>query len=370
MTSPDTIYHAPDRDQLCQVLIEASKSDIPVLVVSNKGKPSWFDKKFSNSLVRFKQSIGRQNGDIVKSTAQTLGQNPRDVLVLTGSQIDLRMAKSGGAVLIAAQWSHDAIVRALGIRVTNSEELKTILHLTKNWSARWYYEGQEDFYHVAALADLSTYGKDHATVHFARQLTATVKDGGARLNSLLAITARSLLTSEIDLSGRIAWGIFPSSNSNNNDTDVLSDFCHRLRTTVSRVRFAERGEPLLIRHKPSPKRSAGGSGDRTDPRDQLISLHINPYYRGKLSGRHVILLDDCTTYGVSFGVAASLLRSAGATSMTGIALGKFGSQLRFYDIAVDGSPYVPIEHYQVSESRYFNGNVVNHGIQRDLRDLI
>ena len=43
--------------------------------------------------------------------------------------------------------------------------------------------------------------------------------------------------------------------SANNDSEVLSDFTHRLRTTVSRVRFAERNQPLFIRHAHSIKRS-------------------------------------------------------------------------------------------------------------------
>jgi hypothetical protein len=167
------------------------------------------------------------------------------------------------------------------------------------------------------------------------------------------------------------WGVFPSSSSNNNDTDVLSDFTHRLRTTVSKVRLAKRGEPLFIRHTPSPKRSKGGGGDRTNPRQQIETLHLNPAYRKNVKGRNVVVIDDCATYGVSFGVAAALLRKAGANSVTGVALGKFGHQLRYYEIDINSDPFAPVPagKYAVRVNRAFNG-VENPGSQNTIRALI
>lgn len=83
----------------------------------------------------------------------------------------------------------------------------------------------------------------------------------------------------------------------------------------------------------------------------------------------MVLLDDCTTYGVSFGVAAALLREAGADGMTGVALGKFGNQLSFYDIELLDDPFAPVENFHVKTQRGFDGSA-NHDVQRDLRDLI
>ncbi len=54
------------------------------------------------------------------------------------------------------------------------------------------------------------------------------------------------------------------------------------------------------------------------------------------------MIDDVTTYGVSFGVAAAFLRKAGAASVTGVGLGKFGNQLRYYEIDVNTDPYKPV----------------------------
>ena len=153
------------------------------------------------------------------------------------------------------------------------------------------------------------------------------------------------------------------------DTEVLSDFTHRLRTTVSKVRMAKKGEPLFIRHTASAKRSSGGGGDRTDPTGQITTIHINPEYRGKLDGRHVIVVDDCTTYGVSFAVAAAFLKKAGASKVTGLALGKFGNQLRHYDIEINPDPYAPVTDF-TENSRGSFGGVNNTAVLHDLTELV
>lgn len=252
------------------------------------------------------------------------------------------MGKNGGAVLLAAGWASDHRVQALGIQVSSAAELQEIIDLTANWPGGWWCEANLPGYTVRALADLSGYGVPDPQAVFAKNLTKTVKNGGARLNALLAITARSLLSDGFGAEDKLAWGVYPASHSKNDDEDTLSDFVHRLRTTVSQVHFARRGNPLFIRHKPSPKRSTGGGGDRNDPTNQITTLNLNPYYRGKLAGRHVVVVDDCTTYGVSFGVAAAFLKKAGAKKVTCVALGKFGGRLGYYDITLNADPFAPV----------------------------
>src|SRR5690348_4308907 len=90
----------------------------------------------------------------------------------------------------------------------------------------------------------------------------------------------------------LVWGVYPSSSSGNDDREILSDFSHRLRTTISRSHFCKKGQPLFIRHTASPKRSYGGGGNRTDPSGQMETIHLNPFYaeNKRLVGKHVIVL--------------------------------------------------------------------------------
>lgn len=77
------------------------------------------------------------------------------------------------------------------------------------------------------------------------------------------------------------------------------------------------------------------------------------------------------TYGTSFGVAAALLKAAGAASITCIALGKFGNQDKSYDISITGIPGAPL----TSSDYNINGissitSVRSGNVQRSLVHLL
>jgi hypothetical protein len=374
ITSPDAVLSGGKPDpKIVKLLIAAKAAKNPVGLISNHVEPKWFQETFGDSGVQYLHSPSRQDGKIVAKNAEKFQLNSYDVLVLATKEEDVQMGKNGGAVLIAAGWSTDRVVKALGIRVDNVQQLQEVIDLTAGWSGHWWFAADKPRYKVRALADLSGYGVSDAQQVFGKKLTNTVKDGGSRLNALLAVTARSLLTDGTIAEEDLLWGVYPSSSSNNNDTEVLSDFTHRLRTTVSRVRFAKRDEPLFIRHSASSKRSKGGGGDRNDPTEQILTLHLNPFYknRGRLSGRHVIVIDDCTTYGVSFGVAAAFLRKAGAASVTGVALGKFGDRLAYHEIDISSDPFAPVlkDGFTTTAPKVFAGTNSN-AAQQVLHALI
>lgn len=376
LASPDALIRQGKLDQdLIDVLKQARAAGNPTALVSNHLRPQWFDTAFNGSGVQFIQERGRQGGAIVARNAEKFSLNPFDALVLATKDVDVQMGKNGGALLVACGWSSDRQVAALGVQIASAADVKEVIELTAGWSGKWWYSGDAARYSVRALSDLSTkkYGLTGTQQAFALGLTSTVKNGGAKLNALLAVTARSLLMEGFGKKIGLVWGVYPSSKSCNNDSEVLSDFSHRLRTTVSRVRFAKKGEPLFVRHKLSSKRSAGGSGDRTDPLEQVLTIHLNPYYKesSRLVGKHVVVIDDCTTYGVSFGVAAAFLRAAGAASVTGVALGKFGSQLRYYEIDIASDPFKPVTlaNFKVAASTVMAG-ATNSAAQSSLQDLI
>ena len=343
MTSPDAVLRGGVPDPaLVQVLKDAAATGHPVGLISNHREPAWFAQAFGGSGVQFLQSIGRQSGDVVRQNAEKFKLQPFDIVVLATKGEDVQMGKNGGALLVGAAWSADAQVKALGVGVVDAGQFREVIQLTAAWTGQWWFTATAPRYRVLALSDLSGYGRSVTQQDFARRLTATVKNGGTRLTALLAITARSLLMDGTHAVKDLLWGVYPSSSSANDDKDTLCDFAHGLRTTVSRVRFSARGAPLFIRHKPSTKRSSGGGGDRTDPTEQILTIHVDPAYKTRLAGKHVVVVDDCTTYGVSFGVAAAFLLKAGAASVTGVALGKFGNQLRHYEIDILTDPFEPV----------------------------
>lgn len=375
MASPNSLLKdGKPLAEIVEVLKEVREAGSPVGLISNNDQPDWFDDFFSESGVQFIHHAGRQNGWIVAQNAKKFDLDPFNVLVLASKSEDVQMGKNGGAVLVAAGWGNlRKDVDALGIKVQSADELAQIVRLTEGWPGGWWWSADAKDYSIRALADLSTFGKDHTQAQFRDGIRSTVKGGGVRLNALLAVVARSLLREGVSEKNNLLFGVYPSSSSSNLDDEVLSDFTHRLRTTVSRVRMASRGKPLFIRHRPSIKRHASHGGiDRTDPTDQITSLHLNPEYKGKIDNRNVVLVDDCATYGVSFGVASAFLKAAGATSVTCVALGKFGGQLRHYPITINGDPFSPItskEEFTVGKVLYFCGTS-DAGSQHVLQSLI
>ncbi|VXC99177.1 hypothetical protein [Pseudomonas sp. 9Ag] len=343
ITSQAAIHHNGHLNtNVIQALIGEQQRGNYVFVVSNHNKPDWFDECFRGTGVGYVQNEGRQNGNIVREIAGALKKPTYDVLVLAAKAEDIQMAKNGEAVLIAAGWSNDNQVRALGVRIDTPQEVRNVIDLTEGWDGHWWFEGQGQKYSVKALTDLSGYGRDDAQVVFSQKLTNTVKNGGHRLTALLIVCARSLLIDGVGGTGALFWAVYPSSKSRNDDTEVLSSFTHRLRTIVSRVQFARLSTPLFIRHTPSDKRSAGRGGNRCDPTGQITTMHLNPAYAKSIRGRNVIVVDDCTTYGLSFGVASALLRRAGANTVTGVALGKFGNTIQHFDIEILANPFQPL----------------------------
>lgn len=372
LSSPDAV--APNnrpQEDLVRVLINAKAQGHPVGLISNHGEPDWFEDHFEDTGVQFIRDIGRQNGKIIPQNAEKLSLHPYDALVLAVKPEDIQMGKNGGAVLVAAGWSNDRQVQGLGIRANSAEEFEMVLGLSAAWEGHWWFNADDLDYGIRALADLSGYGKGITQQIFARKVTGTVKQGGGSLNALLVVTARSLLIDGVGDQSNLMWGVYPSSSSTNDDSEVLSDFTHRLRTTVSRVRLARKDAPLFIRHTHSVKRSSGQGLDRIDPSNQIETIHLNPAYRKNVGGRNVIVLDDCTTYGTSFGVAAAFLRKAGAASCTGVALGKFGNQSHYYDIDINSDPFRPVgpRGYKVNNVCRLAGD--KSGVtQAALRELI
>lgn len=373
-TSPDAVIVGgkPDPD-VAAALIDARTAGNPVGLISNHTEPAWFEGTFGGSSVQFLRTRGRQDGRIISENAERFSLQPYDALVLAAKPEDVQMGKNGGAVLIAAGWgSATPQVQNLGIRVDTPDELREVVNLSAQWPGGWWYVADMPEYSVRALADLSGYGKDAPQIVFSKKLTATVKSGGARLNALLAIAARSLLSEGFGAEKDLVWGVYPSSSSKNDDNEVLSDFVHRLRTTVSRVRYAKRDEPLFYRHTPSPKRSSGGGGDREDPTNQITTIHLNPFYKdkGRLVGKHVVIVDDCTTYGVSFGVASAFLKKAGAAKVTCLALGKFGNKVGRYNIEINSDPFSPVATDDFTYTRSVYHGATNGTSQHQLLALI
>lgn len=357
MLSPGLVKNGTQlRTNVLDLLRTALKLALPVYVLSNNPEPSWFEDELGAHGAEFHQARGRQNGRLTKAVKALF---PR-ALVLGNSNADLQMAINAGATYLGCGWAAEKRATEYGIPVETVSDLDEVIDLISTWPGSFWFHGKKLDFELIALSDLSTkyFGAGMDQKQFGKLVTTTIKQGGPKQLALLAALCVSLRHKKVieprTPDDRI-FGVYPSSSSRNDDTEVLSEFCQRLRTATTRARNAKRGLPLFIRHRSSATRSQGGS---RDPSKQLESVHVNPEYAKTIEGRQAIVLDDCTTHGLSFSVAAAMLRRAGAGSVTCIALGKFGNQLKHYDIRITADVFEPIpsDGYQVIGEEPWSGS--------------
>jgi hypothetical protein len=88
---------------------------------------------------------------------------------------------------------------------------------------------------------------------------------------------------------------------------------------------------LLIRSRNAPDTSLlRFNGGTPKFSDQVMTVHVNPSYRDKITGKTVVLFDDFTTDGMSLEWGRLLLRAAGASRVICMTVGKYPGQHRVY----------------------------------------
>lgn len=317
-----------------------------VVLVSNHAEPPWLQPHFGDT-VRFWQRARRQDGTIVPEIiAENKARYPdirvSDFVVVGAVDEDMMMAVHGRVLLVRANWATPLgeKMQQYGVPFDQPAALPRVVDLLGDQQP-WYFTYASPDFEAYALTNAGTYREtDPDIVALAADLREHLKFGDRIAPGVLLHLLSSVYATD-SIFGAEIWGYYPGSESQNDDTELMALLTRLVREPLNR-RSAKRGQPLLVRHLPAQKRHLVG-GDRADPTGQLVTLHLNPAYRGKIKGKVVAIVDDFLTYGCSFGVAAALLRAAGAKKVIAIAMGKFGHRAALYDIEVTGDPFAPLE---------------------------
>lgn len=133
------------------------------------------------------------------------------------------------------------------------------------------------------------------------------------------------------------WGTFPSSDIRNNNT-TISYIKEVIRKVLNKNKS---NEEILIRTKSVPKKHQSNFKERNENKCQndFDSMKINPYYKGKLKGSTVCIVDDYTTYGFSAETAKNLLLQEGVEKLIVITLGKYGYEYKEVNYNLTGDLY-------------------------------
>lgn len=331
--------------------IHALKDNHFFVAVSDRPEPPWL--KPLSSWLKFCPALSfghgsRKNGKFIEGLLEVnKGANLRksQIIMLGYGEADVPMYANSQTVLIRCDWRPDlhSKIRPYGIPCSTTKSLGGILNLLDEESP-WYFTHEDPVCDTYCLTNAATrVGNDSELKALAAQLQSCLKSGNPQKRQEFIISLLSSLYATDAFKAANIWTYYPSSRSSNNGSELICDFVEMARTTF---KCRRKKNPLFIRHTPTAARHASPQHNRESPDSQIRSIHIHPDYMHSITGKTVAVLDDYTTTGVSFSVAAAFLKKAGAAKVLAVAMGKFPRTSYIQEIELQSSPFAPVHNFQ------------------------
>ena len=323
--------------------------------VSDRPAPSWFKTNFPWLKYCNAPSFGggsRKSGKFVAGLLdlnKTLNLRKSQLVMLGYGEADVPMYANSQSVLIRCDWRSDLHpkIRPYGIPCPTVSALPPILKLL-NEEHPWFFTHTDNVCDTYCLTNAATrVGSDEELKALAAQLQSCLKAGNPKKRQEFIVHLLSSFYATDIFRAADLWSYYPSSKSANDGTELICDFVELARTTFNR---RKKEHPLFIRHTPTSARHSSPQAKREDPASQIQSIHLHPDYDGSLRGKTVVVLDDYTTTGVSFSVAAAFLRKAGAAKVLAVAMGKFPRTSYIQEIELGSSPFARVQNYRITRT--------------------
>lgn len=299
-----------------------------------------------------------------------------DILILGCKDKDVQQAANSKLILLRADYADVnnptsmIYTRGYGIPISGSKNLKNFLDTFKQFDGSWYYTLQvSDKTVIYALTNANTKHRPLNETALNNRFKACLKDGDKSYRTpfmVYFLVSTYAIVKEFE--GVDYWGTYPSSGTGRNaDLDFFKDKARQSYKGTST-------EPIFIRTKAAAKRHFRSAATRIQDGcdDQLDSIILNPYYKKKLKGKTVCIIDDFTTYGTSCETARVLLESAGAEKVIFITLGKFGRDFYKYDYTIEGDPFVAYTYKKGKRQQLYGkfNDAANFGFIKGLGTLM
>ncbi len=313
---------------LPEIVCQLHTQGVACYLFASQGKPVWLGY-YPN--IQYVGLLGRQSKDAARNKISELGRIPEKTLIVSCINADLFMSINSKILSIVAGWSSslDSKAQQYGLRFNNPEILPKIMDIL-NVSNPWYYKYEGDNFEIYSLTNAGNKNNIQEMEPVIRMLRNHLKSGDNRFEKVFQLLFLSSLISTPVVQNVDYWAYFPASTPKKPEEEIIAQYAD-----LARHAFGNRKKhpyPILIRHTATQARHSGFVGNRTDPNSQISTLKVHEYYKTKIRGTTVAIVDDFTTYGTSFGVAETLLKQAGARKVLCFSIGKFGDTLLKYNI--------------------------------------
>lgn len=323
----------------------------------------------------------RSSPDLIEIISKKLGVEYNDIFILGAKDSDMILAANSKIILLTADYAKGnnpeerIYSEGYGIAIFNADRLKFFFEHFLNLSEPWFYSLQVDEQTTLyGLTDAMTNKQEDGDVKkICLKLREFLKDGDDKYkNPFLIYSLMSVYQIFKEVESIKYWGYYPSSTTDENLE--LKTFKEVLRKSF---KSSITQEDLLIRTSNSPQRKMMSDTARINNGcdSQFDSIIINPWFKGKLKGVNVCIIDDFTNHGSSCETVRHLLEKAGVKKIIFISLGKFRYDYKRFHYELEGDVY-KVGGYTYKRTGTYDlikGKVNNHSsieLLNSLKDLI
>lgn len=287
----------------------------------------------------------RQSDKLISILANRLKINFNDIFILGAKDSDMILAANSKLILLTADFAKKnnpeerIYTEGYGIAIFNADRLKFFFEHFLSLSEPWFYSLEIDEQtKLYGLTDAMTNKQEDGDVKkICLKLREFLKAGDDKYkNPFLIYSLMSVYQIFKEVKGINYWGYYPSSTTAENLE--LKTFKEVLRKSF---KSSTSQEDLLIRTSNSPQRKTMSEADRINNGcdSQFDSIILNPWFKGKLKGKNVCIIDDFTNHGSSCETVRHLLKKAGVNKIIFISIGKFRYDYKMFDYELKGDIY-------------------------------
>jgi hypothetical protein len=376
ITSPDAIYDKQNGENFKGVIealdffLSLSKNN-EVVVVSLHSETLQTVPDSFNKLDLSQNKKLRKSPDLIRRISKKLGVVYADFLVLGAKDDDMILAANAKILLLTAVYANNnnpegrIYSEKYGIAVYDHTRLKYFFEHYIDIETPWYFSYTiNKSAKIYGLTNAMTgFMDDTSEINISNHLKNHLKDGhdkGENSFRIYSLLSAYRIFPEIDKI--YAWGYYPSSNGAVNEPLLA------IKEILRKSFKSSPKEDILIRHKPSVKRSRQNAGDRASAGcdNQFDSIYLNPRFRDKIKGRDFCIIDDFSTHGTSCETVRHLLEKAGANKVIFISLGKYKVTYKTYDYAIKGDVFTPNYTYKRNGNFTEKRGVINNDSSSEL----
>jgi hypothetical protein len=370
LTSVDAVFDRNTKDYFVGIKeslknFEAYGKDNHVVIISvDKERLDALPSDFNKVNISYKN---RKSPELLKIITKSIGIEYKDIFILGAKDDDMILAANSKVILLTAVYAsinnpdERIYTERYGIAIYSPDRLdfffKHFLYLDEPWFYSLKVDGQTKLY---GLTDAMTGKQEDLDIkHICLRLKEFLKNGDtSHKNPFLMYALMSVYNIFKEVADIKYWGYYPSSSGNENSE--LKLFKEILRKSF---KSSLTQEDILIRTKKSPPRKLMPEGHRIKNgcNSEFDSIILNPWFKNKIEGENICIIDDFTNHGSSCETVRHLLEKAGVKNIIFISIGKFRYDYKKYNYEIEGDLFSEggYTYKKISEFELLKGTVNN-----------